>query len=75
MVSLDEYYDIFGRYTNMDFFQVSWYWDSWIGELRNPDKGFMNWICQKLNVPDCAPYQVVVMMADEENACHKPAVI
>jgi hypothetical protein len=55
--------------------QISWYWDSWIGELRNPDKGFMNWVCQKLNVADCAPYQIVIMTSDEENACHQPVDI
>ena len=55
--------------------QVSWYWDSWIGELRNPDKGFMNWICQKLNVPDCAPYQVVVMSAEDGTSMHGAVVI
>jgi hypothetical protein len=35
----------------------------------------MNWVCQKLNVPDCAPYQIVVMTSDDENSCHKPVII
>ena len=51
---------------------ISWYWDSWIAEIRNPDSGFMLWICSKLNLPDCAPYAVVLLSADEEiNEGHK----
>ena len=55
--------------------QVSWYWDSWLGELRNPDKGFMNWVCQKLNVPDCAPYQIVVLSSEDCTPLHGAAII
>ena len=44
---------------------VSWYWDSWIQEISNPDCGFMAWICTKMNLPDCAPYQVVLLSAEE----------
>ena len=44
---------------------ISWYWDSWISELKNPDSGFMAWICTKLSLPDCAPYQVVLLSAEE----------
>jgi len=51
--------------------QVSWYWDSWKSEVLNPDKGFMNWVCQRLNVPDCAPYQVVLLSSEETVPCMK----
>ena len=44
---------------------ISWYWDSWIAEVTNPDCGFMAWVCTKLSLPDCAPYQVVLLSAEE----------
>lgn len=44
---------------------VSWYWDSLVQELRDPDSGFMAWVCTKLSLPDCAPYQVVLLSAEE----------
>ena len=52
---------------------ISWYWDSWIGEVRNPDSGFMAWVCTKMNLADCAPYQVVLLSAEESphhKGCH-----
>jgi len=45
---------------------ISWYWDSWVAELGNPDSGFMAWACSKMNLPDCAPYAVVLLSADED---------
>lgn len=44
---------------------ISWYWDSWLSEIRNPDGGFMAWACTQMNLADCAPYQVVLLSAEE----------
>ena len=59
------------------FSQVSWYWADWRKELTDPEKGerclsalccvnvlppgFFGWLCNKLSVPDCSPYQVVIL--------------
>ena len=48
------------------FAQISWYWDSWLQEIRNPDSGFMGWFCGAVNLPDCAPYQVVLLESDQD---------
>ena len=47
---------------------ISWYWDSWIAEVCNPDSGFCAWICEQFNLPDCSPYQVVLLSAELENS-------
>ena len=44
---------------------ISWYWDSWLSEVRNPDGGFFTWACTIMNLADCAPYQVVLLSAEE----------
>jgi hypothetical protein len=56
---------------------ISWYWDSWLAEVRNPDSGFMAWICTRLTLPDCAPYQVVLLSAEESlaNNCPPPSTV
>lgn len=41
--------------------QVSWRLSRWRDELRDVDKGFFAWLCGVLNVPHCAPYEVVVL--------------
>ena len=41
--------------------QISWQWESWTEAVRSPDSGFMGWACTQLNLPDCSPYQVVVI--------------
>ena len=53
---------------------ISWYWDSWIAEICNPDSGFCAWICEQFNLPDCSPYQVVLLSAEsmEENSPPSP---
>jgi hypothetical protein len=54
--------------------QISWYWDSWLKEVRDPDSGFMGWFCGFVNLPDCAPYQVIFLESDQENTqlCSPP---
>lgn len=46
--------------------QVSWYWSNWRKELTDPEKGFYGWFCNKLALPDCAPYQVVILTSLED---------
>jgi len=41
--------------------QVSWSCSRWRRELCDPEKGFYGWICNKLALPDCSPYQVVIL--------------
>lgn len=41
--------------------QLSWYLTSWAKEMRDPDKGFYGWLFNKINVPQCAPYQIVIL--------------
>lgn len=43
------------------FSQISWYWPNWRKELTDPEKGFFGWLCNKLRIPDCSPYQVVIL--------------
>jgi len=43
--------------------QVSWRGDLWRKELTDPEKGFYGWFCNRLNLPDCSPYQVVILTA------------
>ena len=48
--------------------QVSWWYYSWYKEIRDFDKGFFGWLCNKLNVPQCAPYEVVIIEDVSPNA-------
>lgn len=41
--------------------QISWYFDSWLHAIRTPDAGFFSWFCNYLNLPDCSPYQVILL--------------
>ena len=43
--------------------QISWHWINWRKELADPEKGFYGWFCNKLAIPDCSPYQVVILTA------------
>ena len=39
--------------------QVSWSGASWRKELSDPEKGFYGWVCNRLDLADCSPYQVI----------------
>ncbi|CAG5122232.1 unnamed protein product [Candidula unifasciata] len=41
--------------------QVSWSWHWWWAEICDGEKGFYGWACNKLQIPACSPYQVVVL--------------
>ncbi|GFR67899.1 transmembrane protein 169-like [Elysia marginata] len=43
------------------FMQVSWSWHAWWLEFCDGEKGFYGWVCSKVGLPDCSPYQVVVL--------------
>ena len=45
--------------------QISWYYDSWIKVLRAPDGGFFGWVCNFLDTPECSPYQVILLSAQD----------
>ncbi|ESO90057.1 hypothetical protein LOTGIDRAFT_85259, partial [Lottia gigantea] len=41
--------------------QVSWRYKSWLREVFDFEKGFYGWLCLKLDLPHCAPYDVVIL--------------
>ncbi|KAK6639330.1 hypothetical protein RUM43_007602 [Polyplax serrata] len=41
--------------------QLSCYWTIWFAEFVDYEKGFYGWLCNTLDIPDCAPYEVVVL--------------
>lgn len=42
---------------------LSWDCTSLREKLSDPERGFYGWICNKVGLPDCSPYQVVVLSA------------
>lgn len=41
--------------------QLSWNVSNWCREIHDYDKGFFVWLCYRLNVPQCTPYEVVIL--------------
>lgn len=41
--------------------QLSWSMSNWCREIHDYDKGFFVWLCDRLNVPQCTPYEVVIL--------------
>jgi hypothetical protein len=41
--------------------QLSWFLSSWLKEIKDFDKGFYGALCNKLGIPECAPYEVVIV--------------
>lgn len=46
-------------------YQISWYFDSWRTAIAALDGGFFGWFCNWLDVPDCCPYQVILLSAND----------
>ncbi|XP_005101638.1 transmembrane protein 169 [Aplysia californica] len=41
--------------------QISWSWRVWWAEFCDGEKGFYGWFCSKIGLPNCSPYEVVVL--------------
>ncbi|KAK7483592.1 hypothetical protein BaRGS_00025145 [Batillaria attramentaria] len=46
--------------------QISWFLDTWLREVRDFEKGFYAWFCNKVGQAQCSPYEIVVL--DENDA-------
>lgn len=43
------------------FIQLSWNISSWLQEWRDLEKGFFVWLCHVLKLPECVPYEIVII--------------
>ena len=41
--------------------QISWFWHHWYREVRDFEKGFYGWMCNKLDISQCSPYDIVIL--------------
>lgn len=41
--------------------QLSCCWSIWFEEFIDYEKGFYGWLCNSLDVPECSPYEVVIL--------------
>lgn len=46
--------------------QISWFLDSWLLAIRDFEKGYFAWVCTTIRLPQCSPYEIVVL--DEDDA-------
>ena len=72
------------------FSQISWYCANWRKELMDPEKGssgvtvityihcnvpgFFGWLCNKVNLADCCPYQVIILTSLPETDLRTSAI-
>lgn len=48
------------------FIQLSWYFRSWKAEILDFDKGFYGWLCDKIGLSQCSPYDMIPLNDDSE---------
>lgn len=48
------------------FKQISWYYRSWRTEIVDFDKGFYGWLCDKMGLSQCSPYEMISLNDDAE---------
>lgn len=41
--------------------QLSWFLSHWCSQIRDFEKGFYGWVCDLFNLPQCSPYDIVVL--------------
>ena len=41
--------------------QLSWFMDHWCSQIRDFEKGFYGCVCDLFNLPQCSPYDIVVL--------------
>ncbi|KAH8334698.1 hypothetical protein KR074_003986 [Drosophila pseudoananassae] len=41
--------------------QLSLQYSSWVNDITDIEKGFYGWLCGFLRMPDCSPYEVVIL--------------
>ena len=47
--------------------QLSWYMSSWRTSVTDMEKGFYAWLCLRIGLQECAPYEVITLDDDEED--------
>ena len=41
--------------------QLSWFMGHWCAQIRDFEKGFYGWICDLFSLPQCSPYDIVIL--------------
>ncbi|XP_071507043.1 transmembrane protein 169-like [Diadema antillarum] len=47
--------------------QVSWQLESWMRAARDPEKGFYARLCARLGLPECCPYEVIILREEGDS--------
>ncbi|OWF40599.1 transmembrane protein 169-like [Mizuhopecten yessoensis] len=48
------------------FVQLSWFYLSWHAEFLDFEKGFYGWLCNKIGLPQCCPYELIILNNESE---------
>lgn len=48
------------------FVQISWFYMSWHAEFLDFEKGFFGWLCNKVGLPQCCPYELIILSNESE---------